>query len=294
MLSENIKKYRLQSGTTQKDLADLLHVTPQAVSRWELGDVEPSVDTLSNLAQIFGITMDELISGKKVDIPNRKEEKEKSEPEIVCKDCGKKIAANEPIYTALRKINGSSITETVNICSKCLERHKQLDLEKKNLDRERQTSTEDDSFLFDFGFGKSLAIATTSGIIAAIASAIFLLINDLTSIGASIGIGILIGYVFISTVYCIFSGSYIAEVFVAIASWSLKLPGIIFSFDLDGLLFLIAIKILFWIIGIVVGILMFIIAFTISGILSVFTFPVLVTKKIINSSTNKKEIKENV
>lgn len=39
MQSQNIKMFRMQKGLTQKELADLLHVTAQAVSRWEKGDV---------------------------------------------------------------------------------------------------------------------------------------------------------------------------------------------------------------------------------------------------------------
>jgi len=37
ILSENIKKYRINKKLTQKDLAMLLRVSPQAVSRWECG-----------------------------------------------------------------------------------------------------------------------------------------------------------------------------------------------------------------------------------------------------------------
>ena len=35
MLSNNIKSLRMQNGLTQKELADKLHITSQAVSRWE-------------------------------------------------------------------------------------------------------------------------------------------------------------------------------------------------------------------------------------------------------------------
>ena len=63
MISDNIKELRKQKGLTQKELADLLHVTSQAVSRWEMGNVEPSVDTIVNMAKIFEVTTDEIIGG---------------------------------------------------------------------------------------------------------------------------------------------------------------------------------------------------------------------------------------
>ena len=63
MLSNNIKSLRMQNGLTQKELADKLHITSQAVSRWEKGEVEPSVSTIGQMAEIFGVTTDEIIGG---------------------------------------------------------------------------------------------------------------------------------------------------------------------------------------------------------------------------------------
>lgn len=56
-----IKELRKKKGLTQNELADKLHVTYQAVSRWENGDTEPSYDTLKQLATIFECTTDELL-----------------------------------------------------------------------------------------------------------------------------------------------------------------------------------------------------------------------------------------
>ena len=53
MLGEKIKRIRNEKGMTQKELADKLFVTAQAVSRWENNEVEPSISTLIEIAKIF-------------------------------------------------------------------------------------------------------------------------------------------------------------------------------------------------------------------------------------------------
>lgn len=60
-MSNRIKQFRLKSKLTQQQLADLMDVTRQAVTRWESGTVEPSTENLISLAQIFDCSVDELI-----------------------------------------------------------------------------------------------------------------------------------------------------------------------------------------------------------------------------------------
>ena len=57
----NIKSLRLQKGWKQIDLAKLLSTTQRKVSYWELGKVEPDLDTLWQIADLFEISVDELI-----------------------------------------------------------------------------------------------------------------------------------------------------------------------------------------------------------------------------------------
>ena len=60
MIGENIKKLRASKGWTQKELAEKLFVTAQAVSRWENNEVEPSATTLYEMSKIFEVSIDEL------------------------------------------------------------------------------------------------------------------------------------------------------------------------------------------------------------------------------------------
>ena len=58
--SEIIAKYRKELGLTQEGLALKLGVTNQAVSKWESGQSCPDIALLPLLADLFGITLDQL------------------------------------------------------------------------------------------------------------------------------------------------------------------------------------------------------------------------------------------
>lgn len=64
-LGNKISECRKNKGMTQDALAQLLGVTNQAVSKWESDQSCPDVMLLPKLADIFGITMDELFGRKK-------------------------------------------------------------------------------------------------------------------------------------------------------------------------------------------------------------------------------------
>ena len=58
--AEIIVRYRRELGLTQEGLAQKLGVTNQAVSKWESGQSCPDIALLPQLADLFGITLDEL------------------------------------------------------------------------------------------------------------------------------------------------------------------------------------------------------------------------------------------
>ena len=57
----NIKRLRLARGLTQEQLADLLTISTAAVSKWEAKNTYPDITMLFPLAEIFGVTVDELL-----------------------------------------------------------------------------------------------------------------------------------------------------------------------------------------------------------------------------------------
>ena len=59
-----IKLFRTEKGMNQEQLAERLHVTRQAVSNWETGKTQPDIETLTHLAECFGVSVEQLIYGK--------------------------------------------------------------------------------------------------------------------------------------------------------------------------------------------------------------------------------------
>ena len=72
-----IARRRKEKGLSQGDLAERLHVTDKAVSRWETGRGMPSVELLEPLAEALGLTVSELLSGRELtpeELPRAAEE----------------------------------------------------------------------------------------------------------------------------------------------------------------------------------------------------------------------------
>lgn len=60
VFSQNLRRLRSEKGLTQEQLANLLGVSPQSVSRWECGNTLPDVMLLPELARLYGVTVDDL------------------------------------------------------------------------------------------------------------------------------------------------------------------------------------------------------------------------------------------
>lgn len=63
-----IAKCRKEKKLTQAQLAEKLNITDRAVSKWETGKSMPDSSIMLELCQILGITVNELLSGEKVDM----------------------------------------------------------------------------------------------------------------------------------------------------------------------------------------------------------------------------------
>ena len=61
MLGEKLKLYREKHNMTQKEVAEILGVEPGTISKYELGMIEPNIESIKKLAEIFNVTIDELL-----------------------------------------------------------------------------------------------------------------------------------------------------------------------------------------------------------------------------------------
>lgn len=70
---EKIKKLRAQKNMTQEQLAEKLYVSRTAVSKWESGRGYPSIDSLKDVASLFQVSVDELLSSEEIIVIAKKE-----------------------------------------------------------------------------------------------------------------------------------------------------------------------------------------------------------------------------
>lgn len=62
-LSKNLVYYRKKNNYSQEQLAEKLHVSRQAISRWECGTAVPDTENLIEMGNLYGVSLDELIKG---------------------------------------------------------------------------------------------------------------------------------------------------------------------------------------------------------------------------------------
>jgi len=258
-VGERIKELRVKNNLTQKDLADKLMVSFQTVSKWENDTNEPDINTLMSLSKLFNVTVDSLLNNKvqpqeesKVEVApvviniNEEDEDEEDETEVVEKnDFDEEEALTD--YKQRAEFNDDKKSKR--------NKYKQKKFEIKT---SRSSS-------FKWAFGVAIA-----GFI--ISLVLLIIYRDRVNIGWVIGGPFIAFFVLMADIYCICNVEFIGDMFLEISSWSLKCPGVIFTFDLDGIMWLIGIKLLFGILGFLFGVAVFLFNVAITTLFSTFLF----------------------
>ena len=106
-----IFELRTKKGLSQDELAQKVHVTRQAVSRWETGETVPNTETLKLLSKLFDVSINTLLGsprnlvcqccGMPLDDPSISKEPDGTFNEDYCKWC---YADGKFVYTSLEKL----------------------------------------------------------------------------------------------------------------------------------------------------------------------------------------------
>ena len=83
-MKETLRRLREREGLTQDEMAQRLHLTRQAVSRWETGDTQPGIETLKLISKEFSVSVNTLLGSPKT---------------LVCQCCGMPLTEDGQIST---------------------------------------------------------------------------------------------------------------------------------------------------------------------------------------------------
>ena len=105
-IGEFIASQSRSRNLTQAALAEKLGITDRAVSKWECGKGLPDVSIMLDLCEIFGITVNELLSGEKISMENSNQKNEQ-----LLLDMAKELEQkNKTIWTSMWAIMIVSMT----------------------------------------------------------------------------------------------------------------------------------------------------------------------------------------
>lgn len=65
-----LRELRETKGLLQRELAELVGMSQSTVARWEAGDREPTLQTLPQLADVLGTSIDDLVRTTETALPN--------------------------------------------------------------------------------------------------------------------------------------------------------------------------------------------------------------------------------
>lgn len=303
---EKLIQLRKNANLTQAELGEQLGVTAQAVSKWEHDVSEPDLGTMRKLAMIFGISVDDFLdseqtvaavvpvnpvevaaemapvvadtvaAGVRDDIANSvregMNEAVTTVGEVVAKATDAVIGHCVKCGVIVKESNKGCVKPKV-LCVNC---YKKQQAEKAAAEREKQSKEQSLRGNLRTKRNRCLFWGIFAGLLI-IAAAIGVAVKVNLDVGIKVGIivgGVWAAYAVLGVICEVFlSDSAVADVMEWALTRSISWPGVIFTLDFEGLVFLIAIKILFAILGFIAGVALFFLGLSISMVIATFTFP---------------------
>lgn len=296
-VGQKLTFYRRKKSLTQQQLGDMLNISAQAVSKWENDQAEPDILTLKKLSEIYEVSLDRLVSEEDVG--------EEIPPEINAEDIAAKVGASvreqlkeaqAPQAIGFCVACGIAVTEEnlgektpKVLCRTChaaaLKKKAELarleaEAQRKDAELKERTEAAAKRRTEDLRARRKNKL-TLSIVLAAIATVIvttFIVIGaSAVGVGAAIGVGIVTALLVFSFVSLLFFEGPVRDVIEFFGGASISWPGLIFSWDLDGFIWLIGMKLLFAGLGFLFGILAFLLGAVIGMIISPFVYPYFLT-----------------
>lgn len=259
MIGKTIKELRIKNNMTQKELADKLFVTAQAVSRWENDEVEPNLQTIKEIAKLFKVSTDSIIGAA---TPEAQPAKPAQPPvqevtQVIYKEAKPVLGVCEWCNTTLynpseicRNYKGANV-----VCKKCHDKREKRDYEQM---MENAHNTRTHAYIWP---SLLAAVILIIGLIVSITK----LDDKYTGMGIGLTIAAAVmAYTFLACK--ILDNNCVDD----IVQWGyVTFPGIIFDLDIDGIIWAISVKILFAVLGAVL-----VAAATVfAAFISIFVYP---------------------
>ena len=281
---------RKRLGWTQAELGTKLNVTAQAVSKWENGNAEPDFATLQRLTELFGISVEEFFGGD----PQKHEAHAESTEEVAaaaaaavaasvaaavgtptiiigyCDACKKPIeqSGDYHVYPATR-----GRAQRI-VCKECFD--------KEETER-RQTAYKKEQKQFRL----SMVVATLVAVLIAVPGILTAIVAKDPVCLVSIGIAAAM-FMFVSQ--CFWT-SYALDLLLFFCR-SFRLPGVIFTLDLGGIIFLLTVKLALCILSALLSLFLFFVGLFVSMVVGVVTFPFCLPAEIGRLKEMKKSISQ--
>ena len=90
-IGEQIQKMRIQRGLTQERIAEMLEVSRQSVSKWELGQAIPDVEKIITMSKLFDVSTDAILFNKSEEYIEKKSPLHLGSVYLIVKDFEKSV-----------------------------------------------------------------------------------------------------------------------------------------------------------------------------------------------------------